>query len=173
MINLKKIICIICSFVFIFSLFNLSVFATESKGAGTSSIILTGETIIEEAEGIYNTSANARATGLISQKTLTLSKTGTQLIISAKTKGSDEVDKCGFTYIKLQRLVNGSWTDYSTYCYSDLYSDSATYSFAKTILAIVLTIACLIIMFFITLMLLILFEQLYFFISTLIFEMRY
>ena len=90
---MKKIICIICSFVFIFSLFNLSVFATESKGAGTSSIILTGETIIEEAEGIYNTSANARATGLISQKTLTLSKTGTQLIISAKTKGSDEVDK--------------------------------------------------------------------------------
>ena len=47
------------------------------------------------------------------------------------------------------------------------------YSFAKTILAIVLTIAFLIIMFFITLMLLILFEQLYFFISTLIFEMRY
>ena len=47
------------------------------------------------------------------------------------------------------------------------------YSFAKTILAIVLTIACLIIMFFITLMLLILFEQLYFFVTTLIFELRY
>lgn len=133
MINLKKIICIICSFVFIFSLFNLSVFATESKGAGTSSIILSDEDIIEEVEGIYNTNANARATGLISQKTLRLSKTSSQLIITAQTIGSDEVDRCGFTYIKLQRLVNGSWTDYSTYCYSDLYSDSATYSFAKTI----------------------------------------
>lgn len=133
MINLKKIICVICSFVFIFSLFNLSVFATEAKGAGSSSIVLSGETIIEEAEGIYNTNANARATGLISQKTLRLSKTSSQLIITATTKGSDEVDKCGFTYIKLQRLVNGSWTDYSTYCYSDLYSNSTTYSFSKTI----------------------------------------
>lgn len=133
MINLKKIICVICSFVFIFSVFNVSVFATEAKGADTSSIILSGKTIIEEAEGIYNTNANARATGLICQKTLRLSKTSSQLIITAQTIGSDEVDRCGFTYIKLQRLVNGSWTDYSTYCYSDLYSDSATYSFAKTI----------------------------------------
>ena len=84
-------------------------------------------------EGIYNTNANARATGLISQKTLRFSKTSSQLIITATTKGSDKVDKCKFTYIKLQRLVNGSWTDYSTYCYSDLYSDATTYSFSKTI----------------------------------------
>ncbi len=47
------------------------------------------------------------------------------------------------------------------------------YSFAKTIFAICLTIVCLIIMFFIALMLLILFQQLYFFIATVIFELRY
>ena len=47
------------------------------------------------------------------------------------------------------------------------------YSFAKTIAAICLTIVCLIIMFFIALMLLILFQQLYFFIATVIFELRY
>lgn len=133
MINLKKLICVICSFVFIFSVFNLSVFATEANTEKLSKTALLSEAIIEEAEGIYNTNATARATGLISQKTLRLSKTSTQLIITAQTIGSDEVDKCGFTYIKLQRLVNGSWTDYSTYCYSDLYSDSATYSFSKTI----------------------------------------
>lgn len=47
------------------------------------------------------------------------------------------------------------------------------YSFLKTIYAIVLTIACLIIMFFIALMLLMLFQQLYYFIVTVAFELRY
>ena len=47
------------------------------------------------------------------------------------------------------------------------------YTFLKTIFSIGLTIVCLIIMFFIVLMLLILFKQLYFFISTVAFELRY
>lgn len=47
------------------------------------------------------------------------------------------------------------------------------YSFIKTIYAIGLTIVCLIIMFFITLMLLILFEQVYYFVATVLFELRY
>ena len=47
------------------------------------------------------------------------------------------------------------------------------YTFIKTIYAIGLTIVCLIIMFFITLMLLILFEQLYYFVVTVVFELRY
>ncbi len=47
------------------------------------------------------------------------------------------------------------------------------YTFAKTILSVVLTIAALIIMFFIALMLLILFQQLYFFVVTIMYELRY
>lgn len=47
------------------------------------------------------------------------------------------------------------------------------YSFLKTIFSIVLTIVCLIIMFFIALMLLMLFQQLYFFLVTVVFEIRY
>ncbi len=47
------------------------------------------------------------------------------------------------------------------------------YSFIKTIYSIILTIVALIIMFFIVLMVLILFEQLYFFVVTVIFELRY
>lgn len=130
---MKKLICIICSFVFIFSVFNISVYALETNTEITSDYALSNEDIIEEAEGIYNTNANERATGLISQKKLTLSKTSTQLIITATTKGSEEVDKCGFTYVKLQRLVNGSWTDYSTYCYYDQYNESNSKSFSKYI----------------------------------------
>ncbi len=130
---MKKLICVICSFVFVIAMFNLSAFASEAKAEEMYEIVLSPEIIIEEAEGICNSSTNTRATGLITQKTLKLSKTSTQLIISATTKGSDEVDKCGFTYIKLQRLINGNWTDYSTYCYSDLYSDSNSYLFSKSI----------------------------------------
>ena len=133
MINLKKLFCIICSLIFVFSIFNISVFATEKNTEKLSNTDLLSEAIIEEAEGVYNSNANTRATGLISQKTLTLSKTGTQLIISAKTKGSDDVDKCGFTYIKLQRLVNGSWTDYSSYCYYDQYNETNSKTFSKYI----------------------------------------
>lgn len=130
---MKKFICIFFSFVFALSLFNFSVFATEVKTETISDYILSNEVVIEEAEGIYNTNNGARAAGLISQKTLTLSKTSTQLIITAKTIGSDEVDKCGFTYVKLQRLVNGSWTDYSTYCYYDQYNESNSKTFSKYI----------------------------------------
>lgn len=42
----------------------------------------------------------------------------------AKTLGTSEVTKCGFTYIKVQRLINNTWTDFGTYCYKDQYSDS-------------------------------------------------
>lgn len=133
MINLKKLLCIICSLIFVFSIFNVSVFATETNTKKLSNTTLLSEAIIEEAEGVYNSNASTRATGLIIQKTLTLSKTSTQLIISAKTKGSDKVDKCGFTYIKLQRLVNGSWTDYSTYCYYDQYNETNSKTFSKYI----------------------------------------
>lgn len=128
---MKKIISVISFVLVIFSMFNFSAFAVEPIDETVGFVL--SEEIIEQADGIYNTNENARATGLILQKTLTLSKTSTQLKITAKTVGSDEVTKSGFTYIKLQRLVNGSWTDYSTYCYEDLYSESGSYSFLKYI----------------------------------------
>ncbi len=128
---MKKIICIICSIIFMFSVFNVSVFATEARVEETPEIVLSEEDIIEEAKGIYDSNSNTRATGLITQKKLTLSKTSSQLIITALTSCSDEVDKCGFTYVKLQRLVNGNWTDYSTYCYYDQYNESNSKTFSK------------------------------------------
>ena len=47
----------------------------------------------------------------------------------------EDVTKCGFTYIKLQRLINGTWTDYTTYCYYDQYSESTSKTFSKSISA--------------------------------------
>lgn len=133
MVDLKKIICVVCSLVFILTVFNISVFATEARAEAIYENILSEEVIIEEAKGIYDSNPNARATGLITQKKLTLSKTSSKLIITALTSCSDEVDKCGFTYIKLQRLVNGSWTDYSTYCYYNQYNESNSKTFSKSI----------------------------------------
>ena len=125
----------VCSFVLILLTFNVSVFANEVNVCETLNSDLAKESIIEEVEGLYNTNGNERATGLIVQKTLTLSKTSTQLIITAKTTGTAEVTKCGFTYIRLQRLISGTWTDYTAYCYYDQYSNSNTKTFSKSISA--------------------------------------
>lgn len=95
--------------------------------------------IVEEAHGLYNTNNNTDinliASGLITYKSLTLTKTTNSLKITAETVGTTDVKKCGFTYIKLQRLINGSWTDYSAYCYYDQYNESYSKNFEKTISA--------------------------------------
>lgn len=86
---------------------------------------MTGEKILAEVNGLYDSAETVKANGLILAKSLSLSKTSTQLIISAMTSGSTDVTKCGFTYIKLQRLLSGTWTDYATYFYYDQYNNSA------------------------------------------------
>lgn len=70
---MKRIICTVCSFVLILLTFNVSVFANEVNVCETLNSDLAKESVIEEVEGLYNTNGNERATGLIVQKTLTLS----------------------------------------------------------------------------------------------------
>jgi hypothetical protein len=87
----------------------------------------TEESIVETAEGLNNLEGNAKSSDFFWSTFLRLEKTSNgQLIITGYTEGTSEVTKCGFTYIKLQRLVNGKWTDYTEYCYYDLYSNSST-----------------------------------------------
>lgn len=90
--------------------------------------IAANEKIIETVQGENNTSASK---GLIVTKSLSLSKTSTQLIISARTTGNEDVTKCGFTYIRLQRLINGQWVNYTTYCYTDQYNNSNNKTFSQ------------------------------------------
>lgn len=123
---MKKFLALILSVVLIFSASSIVSYAYEEAQVSSSN-----EIILEKAEGLYNSNGNERASGLINAKSISLSKTNSQLLITAQTIGTTEVSKCGFTYIKLQRLVNGSWVDYSTYCYSDLYSESNSYAFSK------------------------------------------
>lgn len=129
---MKKTIAIILVLASTLCMFSVSAFASSSD---VRDIIITDEKVLEMVTGLYDSEENMRSDGLILAKTLSLSKTSSQLVITAKTSGSTEVTKCGFTYIKLQRLLSGTWTDYSTYCYYDQYSNSTVKTFSKSISA--------------------------------------
>ncbi|MBQ3602728.1 MAG: hypothetical protein IJA02_02685 [Clostridia bacterium] len=133
---MKKIISICLVLLSISSMMSINAFAVDLVG---EDILVIEDDIIEEVYGLYNTNNSSNislmSTGLIVSKSLKLSKTSNGLIITATTVGNADVKKCGFTYIKLQRLINGTWTDYTTYCYYDQYSESTSKTFSKTITA--------------------------------------
>lgn len=130
--KLKKILSVVLTLIFTLSFFVLPTYAKESIDMNG---FVAEDQIVETVTGIYDScDLQAKASsGLILSKSLKLSKTSTGLLISAQTTGSTEVTKCGFTYIKLQRLINGTWTDYTTYCYKDQYKDASSMTFSKAI----------------------------------------
>lgn len=74
------------------------------------------------------------ASNLIVCTGLELAKTSDgKLVINALTDAVAGVTKCGFTYIKLQRMENGAWESYATYCYYDQYNDFESKTFRRTI----------------------------------------
>lgn len=133
---MKKFISICLAVLSILSMISINVFAVDFVG---EDFLVIEDDIIDEVYGLYNTNNNSdvtlMATGLIVSKSLKLSKTSNSLIITATTIGNADVKKCGFTYIKLQRLINGTWTDYSSYCYYDQYNESNSKTFEKSISA--------------------------------------
>ena len=133
---MKKIISICLVLSSILSAISINAFAADLVG---EEICIIEDEIIEEVYGLYNTNNNSSVSlmsmGLIVSKSLKLAKTTSSLIITATTIGNTDVTKCGFTYIKLQRLINGTWTDYSSYCYYDQYNEYNSKSFEKSISA--------------------------------------
>ncbi|HHU85074.1 MAG TPA: hypothetical protein GXZ23_07925 [Clostridiales bacterium] len=131
---MKKIISIFLIVLLMFSLFSNVVLAQDFYRTNS---FVSQDDIIEEVYGLYNSNnyngTGSRATGLITKNLLKLTKTTSSLKIQAETLCSSDVTKCGFTYVKLQRLINGTWTDYTTYCYYDQYSQSNGLVFLKTI----------------------------------------
>ena len=126
---MKKIISVWLMVVFLLLPLQIIVLGDEQHNQSTQD---TGEFIVETAEGLNNSADNAKSSNLIDTMRLILAKTSSgQLSINANTNCSNEVTKCGFTYIKLQRLIGGSWTDYTEYCYYDIYSNSNNKSFSE------------------------------------------
>lgn len=95
--------------------------------------IIINETEFEKLQHTYAEYIETRATGLIVSKKLGIAKSGSSLMISGYTTGTSSVIKCGFTKVVIQQRKSSSdsWRTYKSY--SDLYSDSNTYTLGKTI----------------------------------------
>lgn len=87
----------------------------------------------EALEHTYAISVTPYSTGLITDKNLGIAKDGTILKITGLTKGSNDVVKCGFTKVVVQRkkASDSSWSNYKTY--NDLYSESTEYKLNKSL----------------------------------------
>lgn len=88
----------------------------------------------EVLEHIYAVSITPYTTGLITGNKLGIAKQGTTtLVITGYTYGSNDVVKCGFTKVVVQRKTASatSWSNYKTY--NDLYSESNRYNLSKSL----------------------------------------
>lgn len=81
----------------------------------------------------YYTYSEPKYAGLIAGKSVELTKQGDKLLITASTTGSNQVTKCGFRYIKLQKLVNGVWTDMKEYAYRDQFNNTNSKVFSISV----------------------------------------
>lgn len=127
---MKRFMLVLVSFVLLLGCaFPITASATN---VDEQSAIFTKEEF-ESLEHTYATYNQSRATGLITDCSLGIAKSGNTLKISGYTYGSDAVTKCGFTEVIVQRRTdsNSSWSDYLTY--EDLYSSSNSYTLTKSV----------------------------------------
>ncbi len=127
---MKRFILVLMAFILMFS---CAFQATASAVNIDEQHILFTQEEFELLEHTYATYNQTRATGLITDCSLGIAKSGNTLKISGYTYGSDVVTKCGFTEVIVQRRTNNnsSWSDYLTY--EDLYSSSNSYTLTKSI----------------------------------------
>jgi len=127
---MKKYISLFLTLILLFSCFAPA--TTFAAGVDEDNKYFTQEEIeqFEDVDAVY---IEARASGLITGKSLTIAKNGTKLLISGYTRGTSEVKKCGFTEVVVQRkkASESKWSNYKTY--DDLYSDSNYYSLSKSL----------------------------------------
>lgn len=115
MLMVKRCLSVLFIAIILISCFSVSSFATDNSNES------------------INTTENSqeRATGLITNYSISATLTGTTLRISGKTIGSSSVVKCGFKSVIVERRSSDSsdWEEYTEY--SDLYSDSTSYTLAE------------------------------------------
>ena len=128
---MKKYISIFLTLIMIIACFTpVTAFAADSSKDDVSFTQ-------EELELLEHTSAvgiSQYSTGLISGCDIRIAKQGsTTLLISGYTYGSNEVVKCGFTKVVIQRKKSSStsWSNYKKY--DDLYSKSNSYTLNKSV----------------------------------------
>lgn len=106
-------------------------FGAEEEIADWEDITLSQEEFDSIMSPYEKSNAQARTVGLILAYGVALDKSGSSLIVAGKTICDGVVIKCGFSEVKIQRRKNSSysWSTYLTY--SDMYSDSFSYTFSK------------------------------------------
>ena len=72
-------------------------------------------------------------TGLITRYGISVSKSGSNLVITGVTNGAANVVKCGFTKVTIQQRKNSSssWSNYQSY--SGIYKDAFICNLSKTL----------------------------------------
>lgn len=127
---MKKFFCGLLSVVLVFSFFAFDISAVSEETA--PSVI---DFTLTSADGFSEASNETRVSGLILSYALSISKSGTSIVIKGKTSGSFDVIKCGFKNLTVERRKdsNSSWTDY--YDYGDVYVNS-TVSTVNTTLSV-------------------------------------
>lgn len=87
----------------------------------------------ESLEHTYAVSIQPYSSRLITSHRLGIAKNSNNLVISGFTQGNDEVIKCGFTKVVIQKRASSSasWSNYKTF--NDLYSESTYYKLSKSV----------------------------------------
>lgn len=114
-----------------FSFFAFDTFALSEAEAEPYVIDFT----LSSADDFSEASNETRVSGLILSYALSISKSGTSIVIKGKTSGSFDVVKCGFKNLTVERRKSSSssWSDY--YDYGDVYVNS-TVSTVNTTLSV-------------------------------------
>lgn len=88
------------------------------------------ERIVAPYEKDYAVMSNA---GLIEMYVIAVEKSGSALLVAAKTVCNGSVVKCGYTEIRIQRRQSNrdSWSDYVVY--KDVYRNSFSYLYGVTL----------------------------------------
>lgn len=127
--KLKKIILICMS---LFMMIPSTAYASDNIPDLNESVLTDEEIerIVSPYEKNYST---ASTDGLIDLYVIAVQKSGSYLLVAAKTVCSTDVVKCGYTEIRIQRRtgIRNSWSDYIVY--EDLYKNSCSYIFGSKI----------------------------------------
>lgn len=119
---------LICSF-----LIPYTAFAKSNSVVEWQDIELTDEEFESFLANNPNNEISTYTSGLIVTYMISVSKSGSNLIITGRTTGTAEVIKSGFTKVTIQQRKNSSssWSNYQSY--SSLYYDGGIYNLSKTL----------------------------------------
>ncbi|MCM1363627.1 MAG: hypothetical protein NC122_08655 [Faecalibacterium sp.] len=127
---MKKIISVLLTLLTIISC--VCSFTANAATDDKDNVAFTNE-YFESLNHVYAEDIQPMATGLITAKRFGIAKDGTKLVMTGHTICSNEVVKCGFSKIVIERKL-ASETKWSTYTtYKDLCASSNIYNLSKSI----------------------------------------